>query len=128
MRNRASPTTADEFDMIEKTCAVPTLEQRKYLEIREATERAMLDKVFKAIDDAAAEVANGFKAAGLEFEPTSRDYFMFTVQQVAFVRLCGGDPDTLQGGDPEIGQRIVANGQHIIDHYWRGTAPGQSEG
>ncbi|WP_075292413.1 hypothetical protein [Pararhizobium arenae] len=105
--------------MTEKTCSVPTPEQRKYLEIRETAERAMLDKVFRAIDDAAIEVAEGFKEAGLEFEPTSREYFMFTVQQVTFVRLCGGDPDTLHGGDPELGQRIVNNGQHIIDNYWK---------
>ncbi|MFD1330311.1 hypothetical protein [Mycoplana ramosa] len=105
--------------MTENTCAIPTPEQRKYLEIREAAERAMLDKVFNAIDDAAAEVADGFAKAGLEFEPTSRDYFTFATQQVLFVRLCGGDPDTLKGGDPEVGQRIVNNGQHIIDHYWR---------
>jgi hypothetical protein len=108
-----------EKDMTEKTCSTPTPEQRKYLEIRNAAERSMLDKVFKAIDFAAAEVADGFKEAGLEFEPTSKEYFMFTVQQVTFVRLCGGDPDTLKGGDPELGQRIVNNGQHIIDSYWR---------
>ena len=108
--------------MTEKTCSAPTPEQRKYLEIRNAAERSMLDKVFKAIDVAAAEVADGFKEAGLEFEPTSREYFMFTVQQVTFVRLCGGDPDTLKGGNPELGQRIVNNGQHIIDSYWRDTA------
>ena len=102
----------DGEEMTEKTCSVPTPEQRKYLQIREAAERAMLDKVFKAIDDAATEVAEGFREAGLEFEPTSRDYFMFTVQQVTFVRLCGGDP--------QVGQRIVNNGQHIIDRYWRG--------
>ncbi|MDQ0132107.1 putative component of toxin-antitoxin plasmid stabilization module [Neorhizobium galegae] len=106
--------------MTEKTCSVPTPEQRKYLEIREAAERSMLDKVFEAINDAVSEVADGFREAGLEFEPTSREYFMFTVQQVTFVRLCGGDPVTLQGGDPEVGQRIVNNGQHIIDSYWRG--------
>ncbi|MDH2092072.1 hypothetical protein N5K21_25425 [Rhizobium pusense] len=89
--------------MTENTCAIPTPEQRKYLEIREA----------------AAEVADGLAKAGLEFEPTSRDYFAFATQQVLFVRLCGGDPETLKGGDAEIGQRIVNNGQHIIDHYWR---------
>ena len=113
--------------MTEKTCAVPTPEQRKYIEIREAAERAMLDKVFQAIDDAAAQVADCFREARLEFEPTSRDYFMFTVQQVTFVRLSGGDPETLQGGDPEIGQRIVNNGQHIIDHHWRSGDPANSE-
>lgn len=105
--------------MTEKTCSAPTPEQRKYLEIRNAAERSMLDKVFKAIDVAAAEVADGFKEAGLEFAPTSSEYFMITVQQVTFVRLCGGDPDTLKGGDPELGQRVVNNGQNIIDSYWR---------
>jgi len=105
--------------MTEKTCSAPTPEQRKYLEIRNAAERSMLDKVFKAIDVAAAEVADGFREASLEFAPTSREYFMFTVQQVTFVRLCGGDPDTLKGGDPELGQRVVNNGQNIIDSYWR---------
>ncbi len=110
----------DGEEMTETTCSVSTPEQRKYLEIREAAERSMLDKVFKAIDDAVTEVADGFREAGLEFEPTSREYFMFTVQQATFVRLCGGDPDTLQGGDPLVGRRIVNNGQHIIDNYWRG--------
>ncbi|MGO7017091.1 hypothetical protein [Rhizobium laguerreae] len=105
--------------MNEKTCALPTPDQRKFLTIREAAEHSMLDTVFRAIDGAAAEVAERLEEAGLEFEPTSRDYFLFTVQQVAFVRLCGGDPHTLQGGDPEVGQRIVNNAQHIIDSYWR---------
>jgi hypothetical protein len=102
------------------SCAIPTPEQRQYMEIREAAERAMLDKVAKAIEDATAEVADKFREAGLEFEPTSKDYFMFATQQVLFVRLCGGDVNTLEGGDPEIGAKIVSNGQHIIDHYWHG--------
>ena len=105
-----------------KSCPIPTPEQLQYMEIREAAERAMLDKVYKAIDEAAAEVADNFREAGLEFEPTSKDYFTFATQQVLFVRLCGGDPDTLEGGDPEIGAKIVSNGQHVIDHY--GQTPG----
>ena len=105
--------------MNEKTCTLPTPEQREFLEIREAAEQTMLETVFKAIDEAAAEVSERLEQSGLQFEPTSKDYFLFTVQQVAFIRLCGGDPRTMQGGDPELGQRIVNNGQHIIDHYWR---------
>jgi hypothetical protein len=111
---------------MQKTCSVPTPEQRQYMAIREVAERAMLTKVYQAIDDATAEVADKFRESGLEFEPTSADYFTFATQQVLFVRLCGGDPDTFKGGDPEIGGRIVRNGQHIIDHYWR--AKGQCEG
>jgi sugar phosphate isomerase/epimerase len=102
-----------------KSCPIPTPEQRQYMEIREAAERAMLDKVYKAIDDATAEVADKVQKAGLEYEPTSNDYFTFATQQVLFVRLCGGDPNTLEGGDPEIGAKIVSNRQHIIDHDWK---------
>jgi hypothetical protein len=58
-------------------------------------------------------------SAGIETQPKSKDYFTFAAQQVLFVRLYGGVPVTLAGGNPEIGERIVRNGQHIIDHYWR---------
>ncbi|MDR7145103.1 hypothetical protein [Rhizobium sp. BE258] len=114
--------------MSDKSCPVPTPEERKYIEIKDAAERAMLDKVFAAINDAAAEVADRFREAGLAFEPTSADYFKFTVQQVMFVSLSGGDPNTMEGGDAEIGQRIVNNGQHIIDHYWRSAGEITNDG
>jgi hypothetical protein len=61
----------------------------------------------------------------LDYEPTSTEYFTFTVQQVAFVTLCGGNPDTLEGRDPEIGKRIVNNGLHIINTYWRTSEDSQ---
>ena len=105
--------------MTKTSCPIPSPDQRKFVEIQQAAERHMLDKVIRAINDAAIEVGEGLKEAGLELEPTSREYFMFAVQQMTFVRLCGGDADTLQGGDPEIGQRIVNNGQGIIDSYWK---------
>ncbi|MDM9646440.1 hypothetical protein [Rhizobium sp. S163] len=105
--------------MTDNTCTLPTPEQRRFIEIRQAAERRMLKTVFTAISDAAAEVEHGIKDAGLDFEPTHQDYFTFTVQQVAFIRLCGGDPETLRGGDPAIGERILGNGHHIIDNYWR---------
>ena len=57
--------------MTEKTCCVSTPEQAKSVEIRDATERPMLDKVFKAVDVAVTEVADGFREVGLEFDPTS---------------------------------------------------------
>lgn len=103
------------------TCPIPSPEQRRFDEIRETAERTMLEKVWKAVSDATAEVAHELQQAGLSFEPTHVDYFTFAVQQAAFVRLCGGDPTTLQGGDPQIGERIIRNGQQIIDHYWRGN-------
>jgi len=105
--------------MTDKTCTLLTPEQRRFLEIRERAERRMLSTVFTAVKNAATEVEDGIKEAGLTFEATHSDYFMFTVQQAAFIQLCGGDPETLRGGDPTVGERILRNGHHIIDHYWR---------
>jgi hypothetical protein len=105
--------------MTEKSCPIPTPDESRYMAIQQSAEQSMLEKVFQAIEDAAAEVASKVGEAGLELEPASAGYFMFAVQQATFVRLSGGDPDTLEGGDPEIGERIARNCQDIVDHYWR---------
>ncbi|MDP9840588.1 hypothetical protein J2T09_005376 [Neorhizobium huautlense] len=77
------------------------------------------EKVSRAISDAVTEVATNVRDAGLSFEPTSEGYLMFAVQQATFVRLCGGDPDTLRGGNPEVGDHVVQNCRNIIDTYWK---------
>ena len=59
------------------------------------------------------------ESGGLDLPSNDRDYFTFAAQQVLFIRLCGGDPYTFQGGDSQIGERIVRNGQEIMDHYWK---------
>lgn len=105
--------------MTEKSCAIPTPDERRYMAIQQSAEQAMLGKIFQAIEEAAAHVNDGIKAAGLDIQPAGAGYFMFAAQQATFVRLSGGDPDTLEGGDPDIGERIARNCQNIVDHYWR---------
>lgn len=78
------------------SCPIPTPQERSFLAIQQAAEQTMLEKVSRAISDATAEVTRNVQDAGLEFEPTSEGYFMFAVQQATFVRLCGGNPDTLR--------------------------------
>ncbi|WJH38844.1 hypothetical protein N7E02_05815 (plasmid) [Aliirhizobium terrae] len=103
----------------EDICPIPTPQERSFLAIQQAAERTMLEKVSRAISDAAAETARNAQDAGLKFEPTSEGYFMFAVQQATFVRLCGGNPDTLRGGNPEVGDQVVRNCRNIIDTYWK---------
>ena len=100
------------------SCPIPTPQERSFLDIQQAAEQKMLEKVARAISDAAIEVAMNVRNAGLSFEPTSEGYFMFAVQQATFVRLCGGNPDTLRGGNPEVGDHVVQNCRNIIDTYW----------
>ncbi|CUX55128.1 hypothetical protein GGE43_003965 [Agrobacterium tumefaciens] len=101
------------------SCPIPTLQERSFIDIQQAAEQKMLEKVSRAISDAVIEVATNVRDAGLSFEPTSEGYFMFAVQQATFVRLCGGDPDTLRGGNPEVGDHVVQNCRNIIDAYWK---------
>ena len=105
--------------MTEKSCPIPTPDESRYMTIQQAAEQSMLEKVFQAIKDATAEVASKVREAGPELEPASAGYFMFAVQQATFVRLSGGETNTLEGGDPEIGERIARNCQDIVDHDWR---------
>ncbi|ANM13300.1 MULTISPECIES: hypothetical protein [unclassified Rhizobium] len=101
------------------SCPIPTPQERSFLAIQQAAEQTMLEKVARAISDATTEVATNVRDAGLGFEPTSEGYFMFAVQQATFVRLCGGNPDTLRGGNPEVGDHVVRNCRNIIDTYWK---------
>ncbi|RVH34276.1 hypothetical protein [Sinorhizobium meliloti] len=105
--------------MTTDNCPVPTPQEQSFVAIQQAAERTMLDKVLRAVSDATTEVARNVRDAGLEFEPTSEGYFMFAVQQVTFVRLCGGNPSTLRVGSPEIGENVVRNCRNIIDTYWK---------
>jgi len=65
------------------------------MEIRETAEKAVLETIYNA----AAETANRVRSEGIDIRPTERDSFTFPAQQMLFVHLCGGDPDTLQDAD-----------------------------
>lgn len=101
------------------SCPIPTPQERSFLAIQQAAERTMIEKVSRAISDATAEVRRNVQDAGLDLETTSEDYFMFAVQQATFVRLCGGNPDTLRGGNPQVGEHVIRNCRNIIDTYWK---------
>ncbi|MBW9091504.1 hypothetical protein JNB91_27255 [Rhizobium wenxiniae] len=101
------------------SCPIPTPQERSFLAIQRAAERTMIEKVSRAISDATAEVRRNVQDAGLDLETTSEGYFMFAVQQATFVRLCGGNPDTLRGGNPEVGEHVIRNCRNIIDTYWK---------
>lgn len=104
-----------------ESCPVPTPEEKRYIDIQEAAEAALWTAVNKALDTATRDVAAALGAAQSTLEPPPRDYFVATIQQKLFIALCGGDPDTFLGGDPEIAAHILENGRNIAHHYWAGT-------
>jgi hypothetical protein len=103
-----------------ESCPVPTPAERQYVEIEERARQAMMARIYKAIEEATAEAAQELKSTEWKEAPPARDYFTAVAHQKLFVLLCGGDPETFEGGDPELAAHILKNGQNIVDHYFIG--------
>ena len=109
-----------------ESCPVLTPVERQYMEIDEKVRHAMMAKIYKAIEDATVDAAEQLKSTEWTNAPPAYEYFVSVAHQKLFVHLCGGDPETFQGGDPELAAHILKNGQNIVDHYFIGAkaAPG----
>ncbi len=102
------------------SCPVLTPAERQYAQIEERARQAMMATIYKAIEDATAEAAQELKSTDWTEAPPARDYFVAVAHQKLFVLLCGGDPETFEGGDPELAAHILKNGHNIVDHYFIG--------
>ena len=95
-----------------ESCPVLTPAERQGQAILERTEAAMMVTIHAALERASKEAADAFRAV---------DYFTAVAHQQLFLMLCGADPKTFEGGDPEIAGHIIRNAQNISDHYWKKT-------
>ncbi|WFN86985.1 hypothetical protein [Agrobacterium pusense] len=102
-----------------ESCPVLTPAERQVQDILERKEAAMMASVHAAVERASKEVAEAFEATGSDVQPPPRDYFAAVAHQQLFLLLCGADPQTLEGGDPEIAGHIIRNAQNITEHYWK---------
>ena len=112
------------------TCPIPTPAERQYLEVQDRAERAMLAAIRKALEDAARQAADELQDTGFRDTPPGQDYFTAVAHQKLFIMLCGGDPETFEGGDPGIAAHIIDNFRMISDHYWsdNGSSPAEQPG
>ncbi len=105
-----------------ESCPVPTPAQRQYMDVQDRAERTMLAAIYKALDDAARQAAEGLRSTEFRDSPPTYGYFAAVAHQKLFVLLCGADPETFAGGNPDIAASILDNGRKISDHYWAGRA------
>lgn len=101
-----------------ESCPVPTPAERQVQDILERTEAAMMSTIHAALERASKQAAEEFRTVGSEMQPPPHDYFAAVAHQQLFLLLCGADPETFKGGDPEIAGHIIRNAQNISDHYW----------
>jgi hypothetical protein len=101
-----------------KACPIPTPAQRRYGEIQDRIERAMMSKIYAALQEAADRARTEIKAADLDLPPPSVGYFGSVIHQSLFCTLCKADPKTFSGGNADIAIAIIGNMQKVAKHYW----------
>ncbi|CAH0159212.1 hypothetical protein SRABI05_00746 [Agrobacterium fabrum] len=102
-----------------ESCPVLTPAERQIQDILERKEAAMMATIHAALERASKEVNDAFQAVDSDMQPPPHDYFAAVAHQQLFLMLCGADPKTFEGGDPEIAGHIIRNAQNITEHYWK---------
>jgi hypothetical protein len=118
----AVPADGQEMHHMTTSCAVPTPAERHYTDIQDNAERTMLATIYTAIDAASRQAAAALHATGAQEKPPAYEYFAAVAHQKLFLVLCGADPETFAGGDPDIAALILCNGQKISEHWTRTAA------
>jgi hypothetical protein len=111
-----------------QSCPVLTPSERQFVDIIHRADHALMATVYKALQDATDQAAAELQTIGNEERPPAYEYFTAVVHQKLFLRLCGANPETFEGGDLEIATRILDNDRKMATHYWAGGNgnPGQS--
>lgn len=109
------------------SCPVLTSAEKQYAEIQERVEHAMMATIYDALRNASEQAAEELKAIDIDEPPPAYEYFISLAQQKLFLLLCGADPETFEGGDPDVAAFVIKNGQNICDHYWAGNAKAVAE-
>ncbi len=92
---------------MEKACPVLSPEERRINEIIASADAALERDLWCLIRITQENVAKQMR--DLPHEPPPEDYFAFGSLQNIFLRLCGADSATFDGGDAALAKRITEN-------------------
>ncbi len=87
----------------------------------------MMAAIETAIRAASERAAEALRCAGFDEPSPAYEYFVAHAHQQLFLRLCGADTETFEGGDPEIATFVIRNARNIRDHYWAKDRPATPE-
>ncbi|AWN45675.1 hypothetical protein DK419_04515 [Methylobacterium terrae] len=106
------------------SCPIPTPEQAQYAAILARAADAMRAAMTAALAEAARASAAELAAAGSPLPAPAEAYFAAVAHQALYCRLCGADPRTFSGGDPDRAAALLRNGRNIARHHWGMKEPG----
>lgn len=92
--------------------------ERQIAVVISRADRMLAAAVSAALEKAIEQAAHELRAIGQEDATPVLQYFASVVHQQMYCLMCGADPDTFQGGDPDIAYHVIRNSQNIAKHYW----------
>lgn len=95
-----------------------TLAERQIVEVISRTDKTLTAAVSCALEEATRRALEEMRAIGQEDAAPALQYFAAVVHQRMYCLMCGADPDTFEGGNPEIAYHVIRNSQNIAKHYW----------
>ncbi|RFB95063.1 hypothetical protein B5K11_08785 [Rhizobium leguminosarum bv. trifolii] len=87
-------------------------------DIIEQADKALSSAILAALQEARNLAAEGMSAIGKEGAAPALEYFAAVVHQRMYCLMCGADPDTFEGGNPDIAYHVIRNSQNIAKRYW----------
>lgn len=101
-----------------KNVADLTLAERQIVKVIDRIDKILADAVSCALEEATRRALEDMRAIGQEDAAPALQYFAAVVHQRMYCLMCGADPDTFEGGNPEIACHVIRNSQNIAKHYW----------
>lgn len=95
-----------------------TLADRQIAEVISRTDKTLAAAVSCALEEATKRALEDMRAIGQEDAAPALQYFAAVVHQRMYCIMCGADPDTFAGGNPETAYHVIRNSQNIARHYW----------
>lgn len=92
--------------------------RREIAGVIERADKSLATAISAALQDARNQAAEDMAAIGQEDATPALEYFAAVVHKRMFCLMCGADPDTFAGGNPEIAYHVIRNSQNIARHYW----------
>ncbi len=103
---------------MKKRGAVGSAADKEIADVITGADQMLAKAISAALREVSDKVAENMAAIGHQAATPALEYFAAVVHQRMYCLMCGADPDTLAGGDPEIAYHVIRNSQNIAVHYW----------
>ncbi|MEV4607047.1 hypothetical protein MRBLMR1_002025 [Neorhizobium sp. LMR1-1-1.1] len=101
-----------------ENCPILTPAEKQVVDIIKRADDTLAAAVSQALQEVTRQAAEEMQAAGQEQSAPALQYFASVVHQRMYCLMCGADPNTFEGGNPDIAYHVIRNSQNIAKHYW----------